>query len=104
MTEKGLFQLLNLNLHREKDRQKLDADAIVRAVQQDPSSADKKYKFKISPCSNQRCFPLHQAIALKAPAHVIHALSSPIALKAKCAGHRALHLALQYGAPQDVIS
>eukprot|EP00957_Ditylum_brightwellii_P029409 2223175-Ditylum_brightwellii.AAC.1 len=63
MDEGRLFELLNIGIDSKEDRQRLDANAIIREVQQNPTSAEKEYRF----LDDVPLFPLHQAILLKAP-------------------------------------
>eukprot|EP00957_Ditylum_brightwellii_P028707 2168215-Ditylum_brightwellii.AAC.1 len=94
MTEKNLFQLLDFNPSKEEERQKLDATAIIKKVQQNPSSAEQKYNFLDCFDDKRRrhpLFPLHQAILLRAPMNVIGALSCSAALVEKCDDETVLH-------------
>mmetsp|Transcript_24180 Transcript_24180/g.32139 ORF Transcript_24180/g.32139 Transcript_24180/m.32139 type:complete len:440 (-) Transcript_24180:69-1388(-) len=110
LADMDFFHLLNMNPRREEDRGKLNGDAIIKLVQQNPSLADAKYEFVYgkydfpwnSDCRKFR-FPLHQALLMQAPDNVIDALSSPHALEEKNADTLAFHLACRYDASMNVI-
>eukprot|EP00957_Ditylum_brightwellii_P051072 3872041-Ditylum_brightwellii.AAC.1 len=96
----SMFHLLALNPQSQEERKKLDSDAIIRAVQLNPFSAQVTYKF---PYNDYRHFPLHQAIMLRSPVSVINALCSSNAMRCKCVGGNALHYASSNQASLDVI-
>eukprot|EP00957_Ditylum_brightwellii_P149616 11392984-Ditylum_brightwellii.AAC.1 len=90
MNEKRLFEVLSLDPESNEDRQRLDADAIIREVQQNPNSTEKVHYFHHC---DDFLFPLHQAILLNSPIHVLDALSCPVALRGVTGGSTALHRA-----------
>eukprot|EP00957_Ditylum_brightwellii_P078371 5959543-Ditylum_brightwellii.AAC.1 len=60
----NLFKLLDLKPYSKEDIQRLDVNSIIKELQQNPSSAAKKYPF---PYIYDTYFPLQQAILLRAP-------------------------------------
>eukprot|EP00957_Ditylum_brightwellii_P080955 6158110-Ditylum_brightwellii.AAC.1 len=107
MSERNLFKLLDFDscvTHRDElvdfdpwdddaDRKRVDAYAIIKEAQQNPQDVDLLYTFRQNE-QYKRCCPLHQAILLGLDVGVIYILSSPVAVKQKCDGATALHLAL----------
>uniref|UniRef100_A0A7S4RWJ4 Uncharacterized protein n=1 Tax=Ditylum brightwellii TaxID=49249 RepID=A0A7S4RWJ4_9STRA len=103
MAERNLFKLLDIANDSEEHIQRLDANAIIKEVQENPSSVARKYCF-----DGSTRYPLLQAILLRAPFEVISLLlrSFPDAVKEKDNdyGRLALHTACEEGASLDVIS
>jgi len=99
MTERSLFKLLRID--SDNDRQKIDANAIIKEAQQNPHDVDLVYSFFRGWC--YRCCPLHQAILLGLGVEVINALSSPVSIRQKSCGATALYLACQQEASFNVI-
>jgi len=107
MTDRNLFNLLDIDPNNDEDRQRVDADAIIKEARQNPHELDLMYSFAHSSVyltKIDRCCPLHQAIVLGLSVEVIHSLSTLKAIKQKCSGTTALHLACQCGASIDVVS
>mmetsp|Transcript_23643 Transcript_23643/g.34380 ORF Transcript_23643/g.34380 Transcript_23643/m.34380 type:complete len:415 (-) Transcript_23643:2640-3884(-) len=105
MSESILFNLLHLDVYDEEERRKADAIAIIREARQNPRKLDLIYTFP-HVVEIKRCCPLHQAIRLGLGVEVVDALSSPVALRLKCDGATALHLAMypRFNGPMDIIS
>uniref|UniRef100_A0A7S4VC28 Ankyrin repeat protein n=2 Tax=Ditylum brightwellii TaxID=49249 RepID=A0A7S4VC28_9STRA len=97
MSESNLYNLLHLDCYGEEEREKANAnaDAIISQAQKNPRDLDLIYSFPMV-VKVHRCCPLHQAIRLGLGVEVIDALSSPAALKLKCDGTTALHLAMHH--------
>jgi len=92
MTENksNLFRLLDLDPFNQEEREKLDGNAIIKEVQKNPGSAESKYRFSC----RYLCFPLIQALHLKASVDVLDALCTPQVIRNELIGDRALHIAL----------
>jgi len=110
MAERNLFQLLDFDPSRPEDRERVDGEAIIAAVQRAPFVTEVKFDFLVGSGYPyyQSCrvshFPLHQAIMLKAPLGVIDALSTPRAIRLRCdIDTSPLHLACHYRTSVDVI-
>jgi len=103
MAERNLFKLLDIANDSEEHIQRLDDNAIIKEVQENPSSVARKYCF-----DGSTRYPLLQAILLRAPFEVIFLLlrSFPDAVKEKDDDYDrlALHTACEEGASLDVIS
>mmetsp|Transcript_17478 Transcript_17478/g.24956 ORF Transcript_17478/g.24956 Transcript_17478/m.24956 type:complete len:136 (-) Transcript_17478:184-591(-) len=110
MAGRNLFKLLDLNPGSEEDIQRLDVNSIIKELQQNPSSAAKRYPF--SYLFFEKCFPLQTAILLRAPFEVISLLLSifPDAAKECCfefesyCGRLPIHTVCEFGASLDTIS
>mmetsp|Transcript_15964 Transcript_15964/g.20198 ORF Transcript_15964/g.20198 Transcript_15964/m.20198 type:complete len:329 (+) Transcript_15964:180-1166(+) len=106
MAESKLSELLDFDPRNEDNSHKVDGDAIIREVEKNPYSAEQKYLFLQNNNGTYmptKCFPLHQAIALKLDINVINALSNDVALKDKYFFTRCIHLALECDSSLEVV-
>mmetsp|Transcript_29653 Transcript_29653/g.43161 ORF Transcript_29653/g.43161 Transcript_29653/m.43161 type:complete len:369 (-) Transcript_29653:56-1162(-) len=98
----SLFDLLDLDPYTEGDKKRLDGNAIIKEVEQNPNSVEVRYKFTYA---QKKCLPVHQAIKLGASINVIDALLSHGVLTAEQGGRENdLELALLHKAPIEVVS
>mmetsp|Transcript_39947 Transcript_39947/g.58336 ORF Transcript_39947/g.58336 Transcript_39947/m.58336 type:complete len:403 (-) Transcript_39947:72-1280(-) len=95
MSESNLFKLLDFDPWDDGDRERVDTYAIIKKARQTPRDVDLMYTFSKN-ALYKRLFPLHQAILLGLNVEVIDVLSSPVAVKRKCNGATALHIALGF--------
>uniref|UniRef100_A0A7S2E0Q7 Uncharacterized protein n=1 Tax=Helicotheca tamesis TaxID=374047 RepID=A0A7S2E0Q7_9STRA len=96
-----IFKLLNLAPCSDEDKDRLDGNAVMIAVQRNPRSTTIKYQF--NSCSSTR-YPLHQAVTLGANVDVMQAIynSFPEAIQEKYNGFTVLNLSIESRAPPEV--
>mmetsp|Transcript_34359 Transcript_34359/g.51867 ORF Transcript_34359/g.51867 Transcript_34359/m.51867 type:complete len:355 (-) Transcript_34359:345-1409(-) len=100
VNEDKLFRLLDLD-DLQEEKQNLDCDTIIKEVY--GTSLCKEIMCTSSHGFSNACCPLHKAIVLKAPLHVIDTLCSSIALPTSVSKFNTLHLAFMCGSSCDIV-